>query len=645
MEKKKNIIDKNIYNIKEDVILWQIKNEYKLWYEAVSSKRKIREEDIKNKYVPIATEDKVNIHNIYTTIQSLMSVYYSDKMVVSFAPRKINLIEQAAQINRLAEFDYDEMELDKLDYQWNFDRFFHWVWIKIINWFDIYTQTPKVKIMNPLSWIPDPRGWFTIDSHRWAWFEASDTKENMEKSKYMNVELVNSANEWVQSEIRQAYKEWRNIIENYTENTPNKKYDIYHHYTIHEWYKYLITTANHSTIILRMVRLEPITKEEKANPLKVLYPISLKYYSPIEWDPIWISVPDLIKDKQSAESMLFNLTLVTAYRNALWDDKIYNPKKIRNINELKEGSIEGKYVAANVQNWEDLWSVIMSIPKDNPWTLPFDVQSWLRFQTSLSTWMDSNTLWIQWDWNQTATEAQITQKNANLRFILWTKIGKWWEETFWKLWYRSYIYNLKWNSKKNIRIQKWYDEKYYEIWRKDFITSENVDIKIISKSELESRRNKEKNDFFAIAPQFLWDQNMPSISKQYIKRKMLRLAWLDEEEVMRIISLSVDERVATLDVELINNKQKASELIKWQDHLTFIDILDRADDNKYKAEALWLRYDALVEEWNDVLLQALTPQSTDNTANNIAQSNSSSKMSANMIEESKNNATPSLWDI
>jgi hypothetical protein len=31
---------------------------------------------------------------------------------------------------------------------------------------------------------------------------------------------------------------------------------------------------------------------------------------------------------------------------------------------------------------------------------------------------------------------------------------------------------------------------------------------------------------------------------------------------MRIISLSVDERVAALDVELINNKQKASELIK-----------------------------------------------------------------------------------
>jgi hypothetical protein len=54
-----------------------------------------------------------------------MSVYYSDKMVVNFAPRKINLIEKAAQINRLAEFDYDEMELDKLDYQWNFDRFFH----------------------------------------------------------------------------------------------------------------------------------------------------------------------------------------------------------------------------------------------------------------------------------------------------------------------------------------------------------------------------------------------------------------------------------------------------------------------------------------------------------------------------------------
>lgn len=640
----KKEIKQNIYWLDEANILSQIKREYKIWYEAVSAKRKIREDDIKNKYVPLATEDKINIHSIYTAMQTLMSVYHSDNMVVKFVWRKKINIEQAAQINRLAEFDYDEMELDKLDYLWNWNRFFHWVWIKIINWFDTYTQTPISKIMNTLSWIPDPRWWFTIDNHRWCWFEISDTKESMEHSWFMNVDLVNSANENTQSEIRSAYMDWRNIINNYVDDTPNKKYDIYNHYTIIDWYKYLVTTANHNTLILRMIRLEPITKEERDNPLKVPFPVALKYYSPIESDPIWISVPDLLKDKQSNESKLFNLTLITATRNALWDDKVYNPKKIRNINDLKTPTVWGKYIAANINDWENLGSVIMTVPKENVTSLPFDIQSALRFQSSISTWMDSTTLWIQGDGNQTATEAQITQKNANLRFILWTKVWKWGEESFWKLWYRSYVFNLKTRSKKAIWIQKWFDTKHYEIWRKDFITSENINIKIISKSELESMRNKEKNDFFAISPQFLGDPTATNLSKLYIKRKMFRLMWLSEEEIMRIVPLSIDERIANLDIELINNNQRASTPIKWQDHLTFIDILELADDNKYKAEAIWKRHNLIIEEWSEKLLQEVS-QENDNTANNIAQSNASSKMSANMLEQSKENSTPSLENI
>jgi len=639
------IIKQNKYNINEDDILTQIENEYNLWYEAVSEKRRIREDDIRDKYVPLATDDKINIHSIYTAVQTLMSIHFSDSMIVEFAARRKNQIEKAAQINRLAEFDYSEMKLEKLDYIWNFDRFFHWVWIKVIDGWDKYTQTPVAHIVNPLSWIPDPRWWFTIDDHRWAWFEVEDTKEWMKAKWYMNVDLVNDKPADRQDDMIWAYKEGRNIIENYIEDTPNKKYAIYHHYTCIEWYKYLITTANHFKIILRMVRLEPVLKEEKDNPLKVLFPIALKYYSPVKWDPIGISVPDLLKDKQSNESKLFNLTLITATRNALWDDKIYNPKKIRNIKDLQTPTIEGKYIAANINDWENLGSVIMNVPKDNVSSLPFDVQSALRFQSSISTWMDSNTLWIQGEWNQTATEAQITQKNANLRFILWTKVGKWGEDSFWKLWYRSYIYNLKTKAKKAIRIQKGFGNQFYEIWRKDFITSEHIDVKIISKSEKTSLRNQQKNDFFAIAPQILWDPSTPTVSKLYTKRKMYRLAWLDEEEVQRL-SINVDERLAYLDAELINNNQPATKPKKGQDHLIYIDILNTADDNKYKAEAITDREAMYFEEQNDILNQ-LTQWEwwQDNTSNNIAQSNASSKMSANMIEESKNASTPSLENV
>lgn len=645
MEKENKTIAEKFYWMDSDIILKQIKDEYKQWYEAISAKRKQREEDIKNKYVPMSSDDKVNIHSIYTSIQTLLSVYYSDKMLIEFAPRKKNLIEKAAQINRLAEFDYNEMWLDKIDYEWTFDAFMLWVWIKIIDWWDNYRQCPIAKIVNPLSWIPDSRGWFDISSHRRAWFEMEMTKIDMNRNKYQNTELVNCASENVQSEIYQAYQSWRWIISQYVDTTPNKKFPIYNHYTIIEWEKYLVTTANYNTIILRMIKLPYTNKSQKENPSLIMFPIALKYYSPLKGDNFWISIPDLLRDKQSAESKLFNLTLISATRNALWDDKLYNPKKIKNIKDLQKPSVNWKYIPANIREWEDLWSVIMTIPKDNPTQLPFDLQSSLRFQSSLSTWLDSNALWIQWQGNQTATEAQITQKNANLRFILWTNISKWWEDTFWKLWYNSYIFNLKKGSIKNIRISKWFDEKYYEISRDDFITDENVDIKIISTSEKQSLQDKQKADFYAIAPQFLADTTIPQIAKTYIKRKMYRLVGLEEEEIMRLVPKTLDERLAELDVELINNNQATEKPLRWQDHLTFLDILDTADDNKYKAIAISDRKQAYIDEWQQQIEQLSQEVWWDNTAANIAQSNASSRMSSNMMKESQNNRTPSLQDL
>jgi hypothetical protein len=57
-------------------------------------------------------------------MQTLMSVYYTDKMNVSFQGRKETSRGAADTLTKIAEFDYDEMDLENIDYQWNFDRFF-----------------------------------------------------------------------------------------------------------------------------------------------------------------------------------------------------------------------------------------------------------------------------------------------------------------------------------------------------------------------------------------------------------------------------------------------------------------------------------------------------------------------------------------
>ena len=628
--------------LKEENVLVQVRKEYSQWLDSISTKRQLREKDIKE-YVPTSKKDKVSINSIYTTIQTLMSVYYTDKMLVNFAWRKENNRAQAENLNRVAQFDYDEMDLENLDYQWNFDAFFFWVWLKLIDWWNSITNTPIARVHTPLSWIPDPRGWFTMDTHRWCWFEAEDTLWGLRANKaYSNIDLINSANAWQQEQIRAAYTEGRSINDQWFEQVENKKYEIYHHYTIIEGFKYLVTTANSNTLIIRMLKLKPITKEEKANPLKVPFPIALKYYSPIKGDPYGISVPDLLRDKQKAESKLFNLAIQKETRNTLGDDIFYDPKKIWNVKSLTTPTVNPKAIPVKIREGDSISSTVFRMPKESQPNSAFNANWQIQFQNSLSTGLDANSLWIQSGTQQTATEAQLTQKNANLRFVLWTKIQKWWEATFWQLWKRAYAFNLSPRSKKILYIAKAFGTQYFEFKKRDFITNESIDIKIISTAEKESLQNAQKADFYAIAPQFLADPLTPEVSKKWIKRKMLRLGWLSDEEINIMQPKSVDELNAELDVELINNNQEPLPIQPWQDHLTYIYALYSAVDNDKKYQAIESRKNQyIVEGWEKAQLEQAQAQGQDWTLGNIAQSNASQQTSA-QVQEGANQPTGNI---
>lgn len=625
-----NIVS-NSYGVDEELLVAQIQTEYQSGLDSVQAKRKIRENDVKKFYVPTTKKDKVNINSVYTTIQTLMSVYYADRMVVEWIGRKISAMGTANSLNSVAKFDYDEMDMEKLDYKWNWDRFFFWVGIKVLDGWNSITNTPTASVISPLSWIPDPRGWFNAESHRWAGFDVEDTLGSLKANKnYYNVDLVNEAAAWLQDEIRRAYQEGRSISDQGYEQVDNKKYSIYHHYTSIDWFKYLVTLANDRTLIIRMVRLEPITKEERLNPLLVPFPIALKYYSPVEGDPYGISVPDLMRDKQLAESHMFNLALIKETRNTLWEDLFFNPKVIKNAKHLTTPSINPKAIPANVRDGDSIANSLFRLPKEQQTNAAFNVGSQLQFQNSISTWLDSNALGIQSGAGQTATEAQITQKNANLRFILGTKIGKWWEETFWKLWKRSYQFNLKPRSKKVFYVSSWFGVKHYEFRKRDFITNEALDVKIVSTSEKDSMMQKQKADFFAIAPQVLADPSTSTISKAFIKRKMLRLSNISEEEVMIMQHKSIEEMAAEVDVELINAWEKPAAPKPWQDHLTFIFAFHWAVDNDVKYEAIRERESLYIEEgWN---AQDTVPE--DGTLWNIAASNASQQNSARIADDS-----------
>ncbi len=629
-----NIIMKiktNSYWLKDEDIIVQIRNEYEQGLESVQAKRKIRENDLKNYYVPSTKKDKVNINSIYTTMQTLLSVYYADKMTVKWEGRKASNTGVAEALNRVCEFDYWEMGLDKLFYQREWDRFFFGVGIVTLDWWNGKTSTPVASVRSPLSWIPDPRGWVDSANHRWAWFVAEDTFANLTNNKsYFNTDLINSASGEKQEEIRQAYTSGRSVTDQGFEQVANKKYSIYHHYTCIDWYKYLVTLANERSLIIRMTRLEPMTKEEKVNPLLVPFPVVLKYFSPIQGDPFGISIPDLQRDKQTAESKIFNLAVIKETRNTLGEDIFYK-SGILTGKHLTTQSVNPKAIPLKLREDQNIGNLIYRLPKEQSTNSAFNVGSQLQFQTSLSTWLDSNALGITAETGWTATEAQITQKNANLRFILGTKVGKWGEESFWKIYLRAYKFNLSPRSKKDIYIGGAFGSDYFSFRKRDFISNnEQFDVKIISNSEKESLMQKQKADFFGVAPQLLADPALPEVSKSFIKRKMLRLSGISEEEVYIMQPKSIAELSAELDARLVSENEKPATPKPWEDHLTYIYVLLGAKDTEAKLAAIEERKKLFIEEGGNQ--QQLQQAGDDWTLGNIAASNASQQTSANIAE-------------
>lgn len=611
--------------LKEEDVLNQIRNEYEQWLATVQTKRKKRVQDWK-KFVPINKKDKVNINSIYTTIQTLLSVFFSDKMTVKWTSRKPSSQSKADQLNKVSEFDYEEMGLEKIDYQWMFNTFMDWVGIKIIDGWDKDKQVPVARVISAISWIPDPRGGFTIEDHRWAWFEAEDVLYQLKANpNYVNTNLINNAPNNEQESIRAEYLASRSLSDQGYETVENKKYAIYHHYTVIRGEKYLVTTANHHTLIIRMKKLKPITKEEKASPYKISFPISLLYYSPVKGDPFGISVPDLMRDKQDAESKLFNLAVIKETRNTLGEDIYYDPNAISNKSVLEKPSIYPKAVPVKIRPNENIGQKFFRLPKEQSTGQSFNVGSQLQFQNSLSTGIDANTLWVGGQAGQTATEAQIIQKNANLRFGLGTKVMKWAQEHFWKTYLRYYLLHLSPRSEKFIYTTSGFGRVPLTLRRRDFLQTDKIDVTIRSVSEIEQEKQKQKADFFAIYPQLLADPNLPAVSKNYIERKALLLSGVPEDEIEIMKPKSVDQINAELDVELINAGEAPNPPKPWEDHLTYIYVYCGAEDSakEVKFDAIRARRDAFLNEGgNQRVLNEVDPQLKNIAASNAAQQNS-----------------------
>ena len=572
-----------------DKIITHIEREYQLSTAFTESKRSLYKKR-KKLYMNIEDQDKkIYSRLVFSTIETLQSLYVKAKPSAKFSINGEFFDKIEDTIRLVSESDYKRMKLWRKKERVNFHTFFYGVAIEVLDGFDTKKKTPECTVISPLQRICDPEANVNMED-RFHGFELRVAKEQLtEEGGYFNLDKLQKWDWPMEKGDRSSTMNIRHL--NTEESYDESLYNIYHHYTIINGKKYLITLGNNRSLIIRCEEILPKNEEQKKNPQLIKFPVVITNWIESEFDRWGISLCDLLEDKQTAIQLFMNLNRVKAENEARGDIFLYDPDIIENIEEIKMPKLWPKYIKASKLNQGG--TPMLEVPRGNIKSDAFNMPNVVKQQGFMDIGMDERSLWISGDNAITATENQRVQANANLRQLLWLKRRARAEELFRELWYESY--QECFYGKKKVKIPWRYGGRYLELEAKDFIVKESIDIEIEFALDVEERNDKTKLEMLAMKDQFMNDLNKSDIAKRVFERELFRLQGFSQEKIELFSEKTLEEEQAELDLELLNNNEEVWEITDLsENHLVYLEIYKRAKDTDAKRKAVEARKQAQV---------------------------------------------------
>lgn len=269
-------------------------------------------------------------------MQTLLGLYYTDEITASFSGRQLGDDEYTENINTLAQFDQEEMGLDKINYTTQWNRLFYGVGIRAFSHWDSVKKVPVFVSVDPLTWFPDPNGY--LDNHRFHGFEFEATDSELNSKIYKNLDQIKPSNSKELEEKRTKINELRKKGDTSVQASGVPIYNIYNHYTTYKGKKYLVTLTNEMSLCIRCEEITAVYDEEKKDSMNISYPIVINYFDPIEGDPYGLSICDILEDKQKTQQLFMNLNKIKAEHETWGDVFLVDTNVVKNTNELRQQS-------------------------------------------------------------------------------------------------------------------------------------------------------------------------------------------------------------------------------------------------------------------------------------------------------------------
>ncbi len=606
-------------------ILQQIKDEYNLWYQYVRNLRELYRGRIEKRNPQNKKDSKININMIANAIDTKIASTWTNGLKVKFISSVWRIWEeQAENLTRVAEFDEKETAWQQIRYQLEQDSQFFGLWILNKTGFDTTKLVNTRRSVNPLSCIPDPlpsqTGQFDAQNYRFIGFMMRTNLYDM-PAKYAKDNLNSYFQKQYDSEEQrtgQAYRNrewtWPITCDNLKENFAIQ---IYTHYTIVKGRKYKVVVSADFWHIFSIEELKPVTKEEKLNPLLVPRPVMFLYSDPMRESFLGNSICDKLEDKQNAKSILFNLNVIKAKKEAMGWDFLVNSRLIKNEKELKKSTNDTRYIFVDEDNIGDmpLQNAMIELPQSPIKSDTFAMMNAIDAEANKDARIDSMQQGIVSDKTMTKAEAQTVQANANTLVRKELAVKQWFYEAMYFQRWRWYLENMKQWQQKFSMLSSDFEWKGVTLEKDQFVTSQIPYIMIGTDDELNAINESKKQYLNQLLPQIINDPTIPEVSKLIFRRLVDKVNGLEKNISNIVYQYTPSERKAKLFVDMINMDIEPMWIFTDvnADYFTYYLYIQKANDWPIKDKILRLLTDFLMEQW-----QQVTQWGNNQTANSAA---------------------------
>lgn len=555
-------------------LIKQIETEYQLSYWFM--KPKWDEWALRLKLYNNQKRDKkaVGDPTLFTTHQTILASLYEDRLSVSFEPREQGDVETSENLNDLAQYDYEEMEKDIADFQWDWDASFFGRGLMMLMEFNREKMSPIPEVWDPMTVLRDPfaksvngdakgRG-----RARFIGREIRLTKDEMrDAGVYFNFEKLKPDQTSLTSlvdrnqQLRAEAQGYSDISRFTGLDGDNATCQLLEWFTRKGNKLVFVTLGENRKKVVRY-------KEYKINKIPIIdrpmYPISH------DWDGV--SVPDLVEDKQRARAKLQNLGIKVA-EAGLHPMYVFDNTKITNRAELNFEQNKFIGVPGSPSN------VVSEIPRSGlKQDVSFIMETLDQAAQKATATPDIQQGQITGD-KRTATELNIVDKKVDTRYSLSAKIFGWSEKRFWQQWYALYKEHFEKDiDEKVVRISGALGTAFRPLRRENIVANIDPDVKVESKIISDAKRFNDLQQFRGYVQLLSQD---PNANIRFALKHMGKLSGLKRDVINTLLPPTVDEMIA----EDENAKLEANEKVEvspLDDDNIHIEIHNKLSDTPAK---------------------------------------------------------------